>query len=375
MISVLICTNSFPPHLGGIATYGFQIASNLSRNPGLRLKVIAPYVPRHEAIDSKLSFPVFRYRKKIFLYPKLLYHALRTDIIFIVQRGNYATFAYWLNFIRKTPYVVAAHGIEPNSKKRIKITRNLNAAARITPVSHFTASFLESIGVNKNLIKVINNGATAFNDNGINIKSKYNVKNKMLLLTIGRLVVRKGHDNVIAALPSIKNKIPNVHYLIVGDGPNRKSLEKQVKIAGLANDVTFAGYAPYEELGAFYHACDLFIMLSRELPGNVEGFGIVYLEAGAAGKAVVAGRSGGTSDAVIDGETGILVAPENTVEITTVVSDLLRDPQKRKLLGNNAKRRVLQEYSWKSVAKKYGDLFQKIVEENKNNAKLQKMRV
>jgi len=210
-------------------------------------------------------------------------------------------------------------------------------------------------------MKVINNGATVHNNcGGIDIRRRHNVEDRMLLLTVGRLVVRKGHDNVIAALPLIKKKIPGVHYLIVGDGSHRKNLEEQVMSAGLCNNVTFVGYVPCEELGAYYCACDLFIMISRELPGSVEGFGIVYLEAGAVGKAVVAGRSGGTSDAVIDGETGVLVEPENVEEVSAVVTGLLLDPQQRELLGSNGKRRVLQEYSWGSVAERFGDLFQEI---------------
>lgn len=337
--------------------------------PGFEVKVIAPYVPDCEAADSRLPFPVLRFKNKLFLYLSLLIYAVRSDAIFITQRGTYATFAYWFNFFKKIPYVVAAHGLEYNKNKWAVIARNLNGAARVVPVSRFTADSLESMGVDRGRIEVINNGATIHSVNELDVRARHGLQGKALLLTVGHLNIRKGHDKVIEALPLIRKKVPNVHYLIVGEGPNRKRLEEQAGSAGLTDKVTFVGYVPDDELGAYYKASDLFIMLSRELPGNAEGFGIVYLEAGGLEKAVVAGRSGGTADAVIDGQTGVLVDPEDIGDVAAVVSELLLDPKKRERLGLNGKRRVAEEYTWDKVAKKVGDLLCRIVEKQEGRRK------
>ncbi len=253
MINVLMCANSFPPATGGIATYAFQIASNLHSIKGFNVKVIAPHMPGCDMTDSKLSFQIYRYKSKINLYIKLLLFTLATDIIFMVQRGGFATFAYWINIFKKTPYVVAAHGLESNSKKFNKIVRNLNSAARVTPVSHYTANFFESIGVKKDLLEVIHNGAVILPDGDLDIKSRYGLKNKDILLTVGRLITHKGHDNVIEALPRIVKKVPNIHYLIVGDGPDRKKLEEKVKAQNVSQFVTFTGYVTEAEIGAYSH--------------------------------------------------------------------------------------------------------------------------
>ncbi|MBI5345373.1 MAG: glycosyltransferase family 4 protein [Deltaproteobacteria bacterium] len=357
---ILICANSFPPHYGGIAVYAMELSANLAKMPGLSIEVLAPYADGSHPLDSSLPFTISRYNGKLSLYLKFLRLASISDMVFIVQRGNFATFAYWLNRLKKIPYVVVTHGVEP-AHKRKRIVSNLNAAAKIIAVSRFVAMFLESIGVERDKILVINNGASIGKANSIDVRRAYNLEGKAVLLTVARLIARKGQDSVIRALPLILKSVPNAHYLVVGDGPERKALENQVNTAGLAGHVTFAGNVPHEKIGGCYNACDLFIMLSRDTAGGVESFGIAYLEAAFAGKAVVAGKGGGTADAVLDGITGIIVDPLDIEEAASAVAGLLLDPEKREGMGENGRKRVFAEFGWETVAKRYASLFQEIL--------------
>jgi phosphatidylinositol alpha-1,6-mannosyltransferase len=172
-------------------------------------------------------------------------------------------------------------------------------------------------------------------------------------LTVSRLVERKGHDKVLTALSFLKDKYPDLVYLIVGRGPLRKKLEELTESMNLSARVFFFENIRNEELPLFYRAADLFVMPSRELPdGDVEGFGIVYLEAGTFSKPVIAGRSGGVPEAVLHNETGILVDGENVGDIVKAVSALLDDRQKADLFGQQAWKRIKDEFRWNKQAKK-----------------------
>lgn len=134
-----------------------------------------------------------------------------------------------------------------------------------------------------------------------------------IILSVGNLVSRKGHDMVIRALPRLLDTIGKVRYLIAGDGPYRAELEDLASSLGVQGHVVFAGKVPDADLPDIYSLCDLFVLPSREQPEScdAERFGMVFLEANASGKPVVAGKSGGVGDAVLDGETGLLVEPRN----------------------------------------------------------------
>jgi phosphatidylinositol alpha-1,6-mannosyltransferase len=183
--------------------------------------------------------------------------------------------------------------------------------------------------------------------------TKKGLSGRRILLTVGRLVERKGHDQVLKALSLIVRQFPDLLYCIVGIGPHREALEKQIRAAGLEKHVCFLGKVPAEELAFLYNACEIFIMPSREISdgGHIEGFGIVYLEANACGKPVIGGRSGGVPEAIQDGETGFLVDPENPKEIANRISELLLDPGRAKAMGGQGLRWVRGNFNWDEYAK------------------------
>ncbi|MBC7490157.1 MAG: glycosyltransferase family 4 protein, partial [Glaciimonas sp.] len=149
---------------------------------------------------------------------------------------------------------------------------------------------------------------------------------KQVVLTLGRLVPRKGADMAIKAMAEVLKVKPDVHYLIVGDGELRKDLEHIIAEERLQDRITLVGTVSDDDLVRYFRLCDLFLMPNRTMPdGDTEGFGLVFREANACAKPVIGGRAGGVVEAVIDGESGFLVDGTNSSEIATAVLALLSD--------------------------------------------------
>lgn len=192
------------------------------------------------------------------------------------------------------------------------------------------------------------------------LREELGLTHKSVIVSVGRLVPRKGQDRLIEALPLISKSIANVHLLLVGEGSYRKSLEKMVAKRELGRNVTFVGRVNYAKLPAYFQCGDIFAMPSRSrLAGlEVEGLGIVYLEAGACGLPVIAGNSGGAPDAVVDGVTGIVVDGTNANEIAAAIVRVLSDPAKAKAMGEKGNEWVRSGWSWKIWSDKFAQLLQ-----------------
>jgi phosphatidylinositol alpha-1,6-mannosyltransferase len=257
------------------------------------------------------------------------------------------------------PYTLVAHGADLLEFARHPLAGRLAAmilrsADRIVANSRFTAAEVVRLGADAARVRVLHPvvDAERFNAESVAaaIRARYGLAGQTVLLTVARLVRRKGHDTVLEALAEVRREFRDVHYLVVGDGPIRGELERKAERLGIADSVTFAGFVPDEELPGCYAAADLFVMVSRERPskGDVEGFGIVYLEASAAGRPVVAGRSGGVEDAVEDGVSGILIDPEDPGALVEALSRLLRDPDLRRRMARAGRERVVTRFSQES---------------------------
>jgi phosphatidyl-myo-inositol dimannoside synthase len=159
---------------------------------------------------------------------------------------------------------------------------------------------------------------------------RYGVRGRRVILSVGRLVPRKGVDHLVAAMPAILEACPDAHLLIVGEGPLRPALEQSIATHGLKEHVTLLGGVGDEALRELYALADIFALPNRTMPdGDTEGFGLVFLEANASGKPVVAGRAGGAADAVTDGVNGLTVDGADVTEIAAAVIRLLNDPELR----------------------------------------------
>jgi len=185
----------------------------------------------------------------------------------------------------------------------------------------------------------------------IQCKRQFNIEGRSVLYTVGRLDERKGHDLVIKALPEIRKQIPDVIYLIGGKGPYLSRLQELVSQLELNDVVIFCGFIADDDICAFHRCGDVFVMPNRILAdGDTEGFGIVFLEAAAAGNPVIGGRAGGALDAVIDGETGFLVDPTREEEFIDKAVVLLKDNALANKLGNAGQKRALEKFCWPVLA-------------------------
>jgi phosphatidylinositol alpha-1,6-mannosyltransferase len=183
---------------------------------------------------------------------------------------------------------------------------------------------------------------------GVEIRSQLGLAEKKIIISVGRLVHRKGQDKLIEALPDVLQKIPHAHLLLVGEGPYRKHLEKLVQKFSLTKNVTFVGRILYDKLPIYLSAADLFAMPSRSrfFGLEVEGLGIVYLEASACGIPVVAGKSGGAPDAVLEGVTGVCVDGTDVSDIAMAITDILGDAKRASYMGAAGRNWIVDDWRW-----------------------------
>jgi phosphatidyl-myo-inositol dimannoside synthase len=265
-------------------------------------------------------------------------------------------FAGWiLSKLWRIPLVVNVQGEDISVMSRYRVERwvmqrLLKAAKLNIGNSRFTEDLIQSLAGNHAKTAIIHPSLRAgiekwdrnVDSDAVN-RLRKQIDGQPIVLTAGRLQSRKGHDNLIRALPMIRHEFPNIRYVIVGSDQGgeqgyRGRLERLIEELGLSENARVVGEVNNEELGTYYRACDLFAMPNRTQPdGDVEGFGQVFLEAGYFGKAVVGGRSGGVPDSVIEGQTGMLVDGNSPSKIAETILALLRDPSLRTRLGQNGK--------------------------------------
>lgn len=193
------------------------------------------------------------------------------------------------------------------------------------------------------------------------LRSQLGLSNKKVIVSVGRLVHRKGQDHLIQAMPAILKVHPDAHLLLVGKGPYLEHLAKLVAQYQLQDSVSFIGRIQYAELPQYICCGDIFAMPSRSrLMGlEVEGLGIVYLEASACGLPVIAGKSGGAPDAVLDGTTGVVVDGTNDQAIANAAISLLSDPVKAKEMGATGRQWIIENWRWDMWAAKFEELLSK----------------
>ena len=370
---ILVLTEHFLPAVGGSITW---IVNTYSRYCPSNTVVIAS---RHSAsgrIDHKLPFRVERIAmtmtdwdptlpSSLIRYLQIIVYVSRCCLRNGIQQIHCAKvlpeglIALFIKIFMGIPYLLYAHGEEiqtgiTSRKFRWIIPRIYHNASGVIANSHNTKTLLQDIGVHPAKIHIIHPGIdpTLFHNSkqlAQMTRAKYHLGDAPILLTVGRLQRRKGHDMVIRAMPLIKAKIPHAIYLIVGTGEESAFLQALVREADVTDSVVFVGCITDEEVLGCYAACNVFVMPNREINGDIEGFGIVYLEASAAGKPVIGGRSGGTSDAILDGITGLRVDGTSVAEIAEAVISLLNDPNTSQTLGQNGRAWVEREFTWESV--------------------------
>lgn len=187
------------------------------------------------------------------------------------------------------------------------------------------------------------------------LHDKFNADERPVVLSAGRMVPKKGFDTALRALKLVREKIPDVLLLLAGSGPESSSLRQLTRDLDLESNVRFLGDLSQDQLRRYYTLADVFMMVGREIPDDVEGFGLVYLEANACGTPVIGARVGGVLDAIEDGQTGLLVPPENPDAAAAATIKLLTHPDLATTLGEHGRRRVRSSLHWDAVADRIHD--------------------
>ena len=364
----LALAQDFPPIPGGVSVY----VENLFRNWQGRTVILAPNslesidleFPPHITI-KRLSMDLKRggiksyLKRQICLYKESLNH-IKTYKIEMVHCTHIASglVALLLKKCYSIPYILYTYGSEITGQPGF-IRSNLSKlvltnAMHIVTMSEFTKKAIMAYGIPEKkirfLVGVEIDRLSRKGDMQVT-KKKYNINGEPILLTIARLVPHKGIDIVIKALPNIIKIYPKLLYLVIGEGPYRRELEKLCIELQVEKYVKFLGNIPHHKLQseseAFYSVCDLFLMVSRNISNiEAEGFGIVFLEAALSKKACIGGNSGGISNAVLDGVTGRLVDPNDPSEVAKAVLDLLINREIATQMGQNGYRRAIQHFDW-----------------------------
>ncbi len=371
-MKVLLITEDFPPMPGGVARF----LQNLCVYSQAEISVLAPEVDDGESqvFDNCQLYSISRFRMRSHLtFLTLLFSAcfkaatFRPDVIFWGHAPWVAVVGRWLKALFHIPLAILVHSTEVNISlnggflSRRLIISALRGADLVFANSRHTSRNIERLGVPVERLHLLNPGVDVQQfkpDVDVSdLEQLYGHDRKRVLLTVSRLVAKKNHSAVLRALPRVLKQVPDTLYLIVGDGPEQSNIQQLCENLGLTDHVIFIPNTTGQDLVKLYNICDAFVMVSKtvqidNLPGapeDVESFGIVFIEAGACMKPVIGGRSGGVPDAVLDGETGLLVDPHNTDAIANAIILLLTNHELARRLSENGRRRVEQEFSWEKV--------------------------
>ncbi|MFI9120932.1 glycosyltransferase family 4 protein [Streptomyces bikiniensis] len=379
MHKTLIVTNDFPPRPGGIQAFLHNMALRLDPE---RVVVYASTWKRGRegaeataAFDAEQPFTVVRDRTTMLLpTPRVTARAtalLREHGCESVWFGAAAPLGLTAPALRRAGarrLVATTHGHEAGWAQlpaaRQLLRRIGEGTDTITYLGEYTRSRIASAltpaaadrmvqlppGVDE---KTFHPGS-----GGDEVRARLGLSDRPVVVCVSRLVPRKGQDTLIRALPGILRRVPDAVLLIVGGGPYEKDLRRLAVETGVAGSVRFTGAVPWAELPAHYGAGDVFAMPCRTRRGglDVEGLGIVYLEASATGLPVVAGDSGGAPDAVLDGETGWVVRGGSPEETADRVATLLLDPGLRARMGERGRAWVEEKWRWDLLAERLREL-------------------
>ena len=364
MPSILLVTNDFGPRAGGIETF---VMGLLERVPKGEVIVYTSHQSSTGEYDRRwrddYGVEVVRDKSSILLPTPRVIRNLQK----LIRRRNLSTVwfgaaaplgvsARWLRKAGAQHIVALTHGHEvwwskvwPFSWAISEIARSVDV---VTYLGDFTHQAIARRFKDKNKLTKIAPGIDTEHFrplDGRELREKYGIADRATIVSVGRLVHRKGQDRLVEAMPLVLKEIPEAHLVFIGEGPHRKRLDELVKKFKLENHVTFIGRIQYSDLPRHFSLGDIFAMPSRSrLFGlEVEGLGIVYLEASACGLPVVGGNSGGAPDAVKEGITGFVVDGNKLPEIADRIITLLKDDELRNQMGNAGRSWAMEEWQWK----------------------------
>ncbi|GAB2461469.1 glycosyltransferase family 4 protein [Jatrophihabitans fulvus] len=359
----LLVTNDFPPRQGGIQSFVHELAV---RQPAGSIVVYASDHEGSAEFDAQQPFPVIRHPSGL-LVPtpgarRRTVAALQEHGCTSVWFGAAAPLGLLAPALRQAGaerLVATTHGHEagwallPGARQLLR-----RIAAHVDVVTYLNEYFRVRLSpvMRRATLRQLKSGVDVetFRPelDGSAVRAEYGLTDRPVIVCVSRLVARKGQDALVRALPAVRRAVPDAALLLVGSGPYRPTLEKLAERHGVQDAVVFTGGVPFGRLPEHYAAGDVFAMPCRTRRGgmDVEGLGIVFLEASAAGLPVLVGDSGGSPDAVLDGETGYLVDGRDDTAIARRLVTLLQDADLRGRMGAAGRAWVERDWRWQDSA-------------------------
>jgi phosphatidylinositol alpha-1,6-mannosyltransferase len=380
-MTTLLITDIFPPKTGGSGRWFWEIYRRLPRADYL---IAAGEDPRQEELDGAHDLRVVRlplclpacgllsvaglrgYRRAL----ARLLPLVRAEQVRQVHCGRClpeGVMALALRWLVGTPYLCYIHGEDVTTaatsrELRWLVQRVLRGARRLIANSHNTARILrEEWHIPDERVRLLHPGVDTkrFVPVAPNaaVRTRFGWGTRPVLLTVGRLQKRKGHDQMIRALTSVRKSFPDVLYAIIGDGEDRPALERLVAHESLGGHVQFFGEVDDADLVRAYQQCDLFVLPNRQVGADIEGFGMVLLEAQACGKPVVAGASGGTAETMRIPQTGRVVSCDAPDALADLVIELLSDRARLEQMGAQGRAWVVEHFDWAPLSRQANVIF------------------
>ncbi len=373
MKRILVITELFLPTKGGTAVWAAEVYRRLG---GKEIHIVTADVPGAREVDEQLPNSVHRLdlRRVPWLRPEslLMYWRFfrcafslavthRFEAVHAIRALPEGLVAWLVARLTRRPVVIYAHGEELTSWGRGGKYRAMRFALchsdRVIANSGYTRDELLKMGVRAERILLIHPGVDVARFHpglptddlraGLGLQ-----QDECLLLSVGRLSRRKGFDMVIRSLPALLRQGIKIRYVLIGIGEDERYLVDLAHQLGVAERVHLLGHVSPEDLPRWYNACELFVMPNREINGDTEGFGMVFVEAAACGKAVLAGQAGGTGSAVQHRQTGLRVDGSDQASVEQALIELLGNDGLRQGMGEQGLQFVLQSLAWEKVAEK-----------------------
>jgi phosphatidylinositol alpha-1,6-mannosyltransferase len=372
MGKTLVVTNDFPPRRGGIQSFVHGLASRL---PAESVVVYAPSWPGAAEFDARQPMPVIRHPTSLMLpVPSVTRRAVAAlqqhgcDRVLFGAAAPLGLLAPALRRAGAERIVAITHGHEagwaalPGARGLLR--RIGDAVDVLTYLGEYFRVRLDravSPGAAARMVRLAPGvDVTAFRPGagGAAVRRRLGLDGRPVVLCVSRLVPRKGQDTLLRSWPAVLAAAPDAMLLLVGSGPFGKNLQILAERLRVAGSVHFAGAVPARDLPAYYDAADVFAMpcRTRRRGLDVEGLGIVYLEASATGLPVIGGDSGGAPDAIRDGESGYVVPGRSVAAVADRITGLITDPARAKAMGEKGLAWVQQEWRWDLVAARLGQI-------------------
>jgi phosphatidylinositol alpha-1,6-mannosyltransferase len=369
IMRALLLTDSFLPHAGGSRVYYYQLFRGWGTD---QVTVLTKKVDGWREFDCAECSEEFRIVRRFTPLRSTRYSELpkglapvgqallqaclhRPDVVFVGDLYPPGVAALLLRRLLRLPYVVFCHGEEITLSQRFRRQRKLRdriyrEAAMLVANSANTRRLLVELGLPSERICIITPGVDC-NDffpapADPELVRLHRLEGAQVLLTVARLVPRKGHEQVLRAVAGLCSEFPGLKYVIVGRGPLEAELRRLAHECGISDRVEFVGYVPRERLADYYRLATMMVMPNREDAGDMEGFGMSFLEASATGKPVIGGRSGGAVEAVSDGESGCLIDADAEGQLCAAIRRLLRDPGLAARMGEAGAVRARVQFGW-----------------------------